>query len=120
MPTNDSVENTQPLIGHLLELRDRLLKAMAAVLVVFIGLIFFSGDIYEFVSKPLIERLPEGATMIATDVASPFFTPLKLTLIASVFVAVPLILYQVWGFVAPALYKHEKKLVMPLMFMSQN
>ncbi len=118
MSSNDSVETTQPLISHLLELRDRLLKSMAAVLVVFIGLVFFSGDIYEFISKPLIDRLPEGATMIATDVASPFFTPLKLTLIASVFVAVPLILYQVWAFVAPALYKHEKKLVMPLMFSS--
>ncbi|MBM7037619.1 twin-arginine protein translocation system subunit TatC [Vibrio sp. qd031] len=118
MSANDSVENTQPLISHLLELRDRLIKAIAAVLVVFIGLIYFSGDIYEFISKPLIDRLPEGATMIATDVASPFFTPLKLTLIASVFVAVPLILYQVWAFVAPALYKHEKKLVMPLLFSS--
>ncbi|MGD8112408.1 twin-arginine translocase subunit TatC [Vibrio sp. NTOU-M3] len=113
-----SVEQTQPLISHLLELRNRLLKALLAVLVVFVGLIYFSNDIYEFVSKPLVERLPEGATMIATDVASPFFTPLKLTLIASVFVAVPMILYQVWAFVAPGLYKHERKLIMPLMFSS--
>ncbi|MGD8173744.1 twin-arginine translocase subunit TatC [Vibrio sp. TRT 21S02] len=113
-----SVEQTQPLISHLLELRNRLLKALLAVLVVFVGLIYFSSDIYEFISKPLVERLPEGATMIATDVASPFFTPLKLTLIASVFVAVPMILYQVWAFVAPGLYKHERKLIMPLMFSS--
>ncbi|MCJ2378593.1 twin-arginine translocase subunit TatC [Vibrio sp. ZSDZ34] len=113
-----SVEQTQPLISHLLELRNRLLRAIAAVLVVFICLIYFSGDIYDFVSKPLVERLPEGATMIATDVASPFFTPLKLTLIASVFVAVPFILYQVWAFVAPGLYKHERRLIMPLMFSS--
>ncbi|WP_428773994.1 twin-arginine translocase subunit TatC [Vibrio sp.] len=113
-----SVEQTQPLISHLLELRNRLLRALAAVLVVFVGLIYFSNDIYEFVSAPLVERLPEGATMIATDVASPFFTPLKLTLIASVFVAVPFILYQVWAFVAPGLYKHERRLVMPLMFSS--
>ncbi|WP_162045297.1 twin-arginine translocase subunit TatC [Vibrio taketomensis] len=113
-----SVEQTQPLISHLLELRNRLLRAILAVLVVFVGLIYFSNDIYEFVSKPLVERLPEGATMIATDVASPFFTPLKLTLIASVFLAVPFILYQVWAFVAPGLYKHERRLIMPLMFSS--
>ncbi|MFB9137322.1 twin-arginine translocase subunit TatC [Vibrio olivae] len=113
-----SVEQTQPLISHLLELRNRLLKAILAVLVVFVGLVYFSNHIYEFVSKPLVDKLPEGATMIATDVASPFFTPLKLTLIASVFVAVPFILYQVWAFVAPGLYKHERRLIMPLMFSS--
>ncbi|MCL9776485.1 twin-arginine translocase subunit TatC [Vibrio methylphosphonaticus] len=113
-----TVEQTQPLISHLLELRNRLLRAIGAVLVVFLCLIYFSGDIYDFVSKPLVERLPEGATMIATDVASPFFTPLKLTLIASIFLSVPFILHQVWSFVAPGLYKHEKRLVMPLMFSS--
>ncbi|QXC57593.1 twin-arginine translocase subunit TatC [Vibrio mimicus] len=113
-----SVEQTQPLISHLLELRNRLLKAVAAVIVVFIGLIYFSNEIYEFVSKPLVERLPAGATMIATDVASPFFTPLKLTLIAAVFVSVPFILYQVWAFVAPGLYKHERRLIFPLLISS--
>ncbi|NLS13688.1 twin-arginine translocase subunit TatC [Vibrio sp. SM6] len=113
-----SVEQTQPLISHLLELRNRLLRAIAAVVVVFLCLIYFSNDIYEFVSAPLVDRLPEGATMIATDVASPFFTPLKLTLIMSTFVAVPFILYQVWAFVAPGLYKHEQRLIMPLMFSS--
>jgi sec-independent protein translocase protein TatC len=113
-----TVESTQPLISHLIELRNRLMRAIVAVVVVFIGLIYFANDIYEFVSSPLIERLPEGATMIATDVASPFFTPLKLTLIASIFVAVPFILYQVWAFVAPALYKHERRLIYPLMISS--
>ncbi|EGQ7969901.1 twin-arginine translocase subunit TatC [Vibrio cholerae] len=113
-----SVEQTQPLISHLLELRNRLLKAVAAVIVVFIGLIYFSNEIYEFVSKPLVDRLPAGATMIATDVASPFFTPLKLTLIAAVFLAVPFILYQVWAFVAPGLYKHERRLIFPLLVSS--
>lgn len=112
-----SAEQTQPLISHLLELRNRLLRALLAVLVIFIGLIYFASDIYVFVSSPLVDRLPEGATMIATDVASPF-TPLKLTLIASIFIAVPFILHQVWSFVAPGLYKHERKLVMPLMFSS--
>ncbi|EOW9302099.1 twin-arginine translocase subunit TatC [Vibrio cholerae] len=113
-----SVEQTQPLISHLLELRNRLLKAVAAVVVIFIGLIYFSNEIYEFVSKPLVERLPAGATMIATDVASPFFTPLKLTLIAAVFLSVPFILYQVWAFVAPGLYKHERRLIFPLLVSS--
>ncbi len=113
-----SVEQTQPLISHLIELRNRLLKAIVSVMVVFLGLIWFANEIYEFVSAPLIERLPEGATMIATDVASPFFAPLKLTLVASIFVAVPLILYQIWAFVAPGLYKHERKLIMPLLFSS--
>ncbi|CAM3059908.1 twin-arginine translocase subunit TatC [Vibrio mytili] len=113
-----TVEQTQPLISHLLELRNRLLRAILAVLVVFVGLVYFSNHIYEFVSAPLVERLPEGATMIATDVASPFFTPLKLTLIASVFLSVPFILYQIWAFVAPGLYKHERRLIMPLLFSS--
>lgn len=83
-----SVESSQPLLAHLLELRNRLLKAIIAVIVVFLGLVWFANDIYEFLSAPLVERLPEGATMIATDVASPFFTPIKLTLVASIFVAV--------------------------------
>lgn len=113
-----SVEQTQPLISHLLELRDRLLRSIAAVIVVFLGLIYFSNTIYEFVSRPLVERLPEGATMIATDVASPFFTPLKLTLLVAVFIAVPFILYQIWAFVAPGLYKHERRLIFPLLLSS--
>ncbi len=113
-----TVEQAQPLFSHLIELRNRLLRAIVAVVVVFLGLVWFANDIYEFLSAPLIQRLPEGASMIATDVASPFFTPIKLTLVASVFVAVPFILYQVWGFIAPGLYKHERKLIMPLLFSS--
>ncbi len=107
-----------PLIGHLLELRSRLLRSITSVVVVFICLVYFSDVIYEFVSQPLVARLPEGATMIATDVASPFFTPLKLTLIASVFISVPFILYQIWAFVAPGLYQHERRLVVPLLVSS--
>lgn len=113
-----SVEDTQPLISHLIELRDRLLRALLAVLVIFLALVFFANDIYGFVSAPLVEHLPEGTSMIATDVASPFFTPVKLTLMVSVFIAVPVILYQIWAFVAPGLYKHEKRLVMPLLVSS--
>lgn len=113
-----TVEETQPLFSHLVELRNRLLRSMLSVMVVFLGLVWFANDIYAFLSAPLVERLPDGATMIATDVASPFFTPIKLTLVTSVFVAVPMILHQVWGFIAPGLYKHERKLIMPLLFSS--
>lgn len=113
-----AVEDTQPLISHLIELRKRLLNSILCVLGVFLVLVFFANDIYQLVSAPLIKQLPPGASMIATDVASPFFTPIKLTMIVSVFVAAPLVLYQVWAFIAPALYKHERRLMMPLLFSS--
>ncbi|ACX89966.1 Sec-independent protein translocase subunit TatC [Pectobacterium parmentieri] len=111
-------EDTQPLISHLIELRKRLLNSIICVLAVFIALAYFANDIYQLVSAPLIEQLPAGANMIATDVASPFFAPIKLTMIVSVFIAAPLVLYQVWAFVAPALYKHERRLMMPLLVSS--
>lgn len=113
-----AVEDTQPLISHLIELRKRLLNCIIAVLAIFLCLAYFSNDIYQLVSAPLIKQMPAGASMIATDVASPFFTPIKLTIIVSLFLSVPVILYQVWAFVAPALYRHERKLVMPLLFSS--
>ncbi|MBT0725184.1 Sec-independent protein translocase subunit TatC [Rosenbergiella sp. S61] len=112
------VEDTQPLISHLIELRKRLLNCIIAVFVIFLALIYFANDIYQLIAAPLIRQMPVGASMIATDVASPFFTPIKLTIIVSVFLAVPVILYQVWAFIAPALYRHERKLVMPLLFSS--
>ncbi|ATO35682.1 Sec-independent protein translocase protein TatC [Dickeya dianthicola] len=113
-----AVDQTQPLISHLIELRKRLLNSIISVLVVFLALVYFANDIYQIVSAPLIKQLPAGASMIATDVASPFFTPIKLTLIVSVFLSAPLVLYQVWAFVAPALYKHEQRLMMPLLVSS--
>lgn len=113
-----SVEESQPLITHLIELRNRLLKAVICVLVVFVLLVYWANDIYTLLASPLTERLPEGATMIATNVATPFFTPIKLTIIVSVFLSVPFILYQLWAFVAPALYKQEKRLVYPLLVSS--
>lgn len=113
-----AVEDTQPLISHLIELRKRLLYCIIAVLAIFMALIYFANDIYHMVAAPLISQMPAGASMIATDVASPFFTPIKLTIIVSIFLAVPVILYQVWAFVAPALYRHERRLVMPLLFSS--
>lgn len=112
------VDTEQPLVAHLIELRNRLLRAVLAVLVVFAGLAYFSNDLYTLLAGPLLAHLPAEGTMIATDVASPFLTPLKLTLVLSVFVAMPFILYQVWAFVAPGLYMHERKLVFPLMVSS--
>lgn len=108
--------NTQfTLFDHLLELRNRLLRAILAVVVVFCCLVYFAQDIYHFVAEPLIATLPENAQMIATDVASPFFAPFKLTIVMSVFIAIPVILYQIWGFIAPGLYQNEKRLLAPLM-----
>jgi len=103
------------LFDHLLELRTRLLHAVAGVLVVFCSLIYFAQDIYQFVAEPLLATMPDGTQMIATDVASPFFAPFKLTIVLSTFVAMPYILYQIWSFVAPGLYRNEKRLVAPLM-----
>ncbi len=113
-----AVDDTQPLISHLIELRKRLLNSLICVLVVFLALVYFSNDIYHMISAPLLKQMPSGASMIATDVASPFFAPIKLTMIVSVFVSAPMILYQIWAFVAPALYKHERRLLMPLLFSS--
>ena len=113
-----AVDDTQPLISHLIELRKRLLNSIICILVVFLALVYFSNDIYHLIASPLIKQLPQGASMIATDVASPFFTPIKLTMMVSVFVSAPMILYQIWAFVAPALYKHERRLLMPLLVSS--
>lgn len=104
----------QPLISHLVELRTRLLRSISAILIVFIALIYFSNNIYDFVAQPLLSQLPEGTSMIATDVATPFLTPIKLTLVVSFFVAIPYLLYQAWAFIAPGLYQHERRLIMPL------
>lgn len=113
---NDGLDalTEQPFVSHLLELRDRLLRAVIAVGVIFAGLFYFSNDIYQMVAGPLMAHLPEGSSMIATEVASPFLTPFKLTLMSSVFLGMPFILYQLWAFIAPGLYKHEKRLMIPL------
>lgn len=108
----------QPLISHLLELRTILLKCIAGVMLVFIGLVYWANDIYHYMAIPLMQALPESSSMIATDVAAPFFAPFKLTLVLSFFIAVPYVLYQIWSFVAPGLYKHEKRLVVPLLISS--
>ncbi len=114
----DSTKNEQPFITHLIEMRDRLLRVVIIVVVVFIGLFAFANELYNIVATPLLVHLPEGASMIATKPAGTFFTPMKRALVFSIFISMPFILYQMWSFVAPGLYTHEKKMVMPLMFSS--
>lgn len=104
-----------PLVAHLTELRDRLLRAILAVLIIFIVLFPFANDIYAFVSEPLRALLPEGASMIATEVASPFLTPFKLTLFTAIFAAMPYVLYQAWAFIAPGMYRNEKRFAVPIL-----
>lgn len=106
------------LLGHLLELRNRLLRCIIAVLLVFIALAYFARDIYAILAQPLLAVLPEGTSMIATDVAAPFFAPFKLTFIVAICLAIPYILLQVWQFIAPALYNKEKRLMAPLVLSS--
>ena len=129
----DSTESTNPaeatdtiaqdtFVSHLVELRDRLVKAIIAWLVVLVPLItppwFLAGKLFDFVSRPMIDALPIGSKMIATGVIAPFFIPLKVAMLAAFLGALPIILYQAWAFVAPGLYKHEKRFVLPLIFTS--
>lgn len=118
MSTPQQPETAMPLVAHLTELRTRLLRCVLAVLVIFAGLFYFAQDIYALVAAPLRAYLPEGATMIATGVASPFLTPFKLTMVVSLFLSMPVILQQIWGFIAPGLYKHEKRIAVPLLIAS--
>ena len=111
-------DQAQPLVTHLTELRDRLLRCVLTILFVFLCLFYFANDIYHFVSEQLRTLLPEGTSMIATEVASPFLTPFKLTLVASIVVAMTMILYQVWGFIAPGMYQSEKRIAIPLLVSS--
>jgi len=116
--SDKSTQHALPLISHLLELRDRLLRIIVIVMVLFLSLVYFANDIYHYLAIPLTSQLPQGSSMIATGVATPFFTPIKLTIVLSFFIAIPAILYQVWAFIAPGLYKHERKLIAPLVVSS--
>jgi len=113
--TDAEQDQPLPLVAHLTELRDRLLRAILAVLIVFIVLFPFANEIYAFVSQPLRDLLPDNASMIATEVASPFLTPFKLTLFTAIFVAIPYVLYQAWAFVAPGMYRNEKRFALPVL-----
>ena len=108
----------QPFVAHLVELRDRLLRAVLVIIVLFLALISFSNDLYIFLAEPLIKSLPQGSSMIATGVIAPFLTPFKLTLVVSIFAAIPFLLYQAWAFIAPGLYKNERRLAFPLIVSS--
>lgn len=114
MPSFEEEQDTQPLVQHLIELRKRLIYSLISVVAVFIPLFAFSNEVYEFVAAPLQKYMGDTSTMIATDVASPFLAPFKLTLFAAVILAIPFIFYQIWLFVAPALYQNEKRLALPL------
>ena len=111
-------ESSQPFIDHLIELRNRLLKTLVVVVVIFACMVPFAADIYHFVAEPLQARLVAGAGMIATEVTSPFFTPFKTTFVLAFFVSVPFVLYQVWAFIAPGLYQNEKRFAVPILISS--
>jgi len=113
-----SDETEQPLLYHLIELRDRLLRVVLVVGVVFVALVPFSNTLFSLLSGPLMAHMPDDSSMIAIEVASPFLIPFKLTLFLALFISIPYVLYQIWAFVAPGLYKHERRLVYPLLVSS--
>ncbi len=112
------MDGTETFISHLIELRDRLLKAVVAWVVLFICLFPFAGDLYSMLAQPLLDKLPHGGQMIATEVVTPFFVPVKVAMMTAFLGALPVILYQIWSFIAPGLYKHERKLILPMVFAS--
>lgn len=114
----DTPEVEQPFLSHLIELRDRLLRVVVVVLLIFLVLFPFQNAVYTYLAQPLMAHLPQGTSMIATEVASPFLTPMKLAFVAAIFVSMPFILYQFWAFVAPGLYRHERRMVLPLVVSS--
>ncbi|HEX2012922.1 MAG TPA: twin-arginine translocase subunit TatC [Roseateles sp.] len=119
-PDDELAGTEQPFVSHLIELRDRLIRAVIAIAVCFGVLALYPGPahLYDMLAAPLVAHLPKGSTLIATNVISPFLVPLKITLLAAFMAALPVVLYQVWAFVAPGLYSHEKKLVLPLVISS--
>lgn len=114
---SDSLSD-MPITEHLVELRSHLIKIMLIVGVIFLGLVGFSRELYDFVSEPLVEILPAASTMIAIDPVANFMAPIRLTLLTSAFIAMPFILYQIWAFIAPGLYKHEKRIAVPILLSS--
>ena len=115
---SESEQGQESFLSHLVELRNRLVWSLIAVVVVFVCLVPWAKDIYHLLSEPMLAQLPKGGRMIATEITSPFFIPFKVTFLAAVVVALPVLLYQTWAFVAPGLYAHEKRLVAPLVIAS--
>jgi len=112
------VKQELPIVAHLLELRSRLLKSVTIILVLFLCLFYFANDIYAFVAEPLRVHMPEGTSMIATEVASPFLTPFKLTIVLAIFMSMPFTLHQAWSFISPGMYSREKRLAAPILISS--
>jgi sec-independent protein translocase protein TatC len=117
-PGHDGISKEEGFVTHLVALRDRLVKAAASLIVVFLGLVYWAPDIYSILATPMINSLPAGTSMIATDVTAPFFVPMKVTMMVAFIIALPYILYQAWAFIAPGLYEHEKKLAAPIILSS--
>ena len=116
--TGKGAETEQPFLAHLMELRDRLIRMIAAVLLVFLVLMPFANKLYTLLADPLMRHLPANSSMIAIEVASPFLIPFKLALVLAIFICIPFLLYQLWAFIAPGLYKHERRLAMPVLVSS--
>ena len=112
------VKEELPIVSHLIELRSRVLKSVVAILAIFLCLFYFANDIYAFISQPLRVYLPEGTSMIATEVASPFLTPFKLTIVLAIFLSMPYSLHQAWSFISPGMYSREKRLAVPILVSS--
>lgn len=112
---HEPAEQEQGLIAHLIELRSRLLRSVLAVVLVFVALLPFAQQLYSWLAAPLLSRLPAGAHLVAIDVSSPFFVPIKLSFFTALMLAMPMVIYQIWAFVAPGLYRHEKRLAVPLL-----
>ncbi|HTJ95522.1 MAG TPA: twin-arginine translocase subunit TatC [Pararobbsia sp.] len=110
----DAKPAEESFISHLVELRDRIMRAGIAVIVVFVALVYWAPDIFHILARPLLENLPKNGKMIVTDVTGSFFVPMKVTMMVALVIALPVVLYQIWAFIAPGLYQHEKKLVLPL------
>ena len=115
---HDATQKEEGFVTHLIELRDRLIRSAAAVIICFLALVYWAPDIYSLLANPLISALPKGTSMIATDVTAPFFVPMKVTMMVAFVLALPYVLYQAWAFVAPGLYEHEKKLALPIVMSS--
>ncbi|MCQ4145658.1 MULTISPECIES: twin-arginine translocase subunit TatC [Vogesella] len=112
------MSDQQPLLAHLIELRSRVVRITLGIVVCFLALFHWSGDIYHLLAKPMLDVLPAGTNMIATDVTAPFFVPVKVTMLVAFLLSLPNTMYQIWAFVAPGLYNHEKRLVLPLVISS--
>ncbi|GBU09828.1 TatABCE protein translocation system subunit TatC [Gammaproteobacteria bacterium] len=115
---NKNSNAEQPLVGHLIELRGRVIKALASIFIIFLALVGFANPIFSYLASPLISALPQGGELISTGFIAPFFVPIKLVFILSFYISIPWILYQAWGFIGPGLYKNEQKVVFPIIFSS--